>query len=191
MRTIFIILMVLVMFVVAAIAILNSEVVTVNYLLGQIDLNLFAVILGSALAGVIAMVFFMIYRSIHNYIKTESDRNLKKELHHQIRNLENENKRLENEISRLQREREVAGEKARAELEKEKKRLEDELGRQQQDRESLAAKEQAEMDSEKRQLEEELRKQHKEKERLAAQASGDAPAKKGLFGFFSRFTKSG
>lgn len=191
MRTIFIILMILVLFAVAAIAILNSEVVTVNYLLGQIDLNLFAVILGSALAGVIVMIFFMIYRSIHNYIKSESDRNLKKELYHQIRTLENENKRLENEISKMQREREAAAEKARNELEKEKKRLEDELGRQQQDRDNMAAKEQAEMDSEKRQLEEELKKQQKEKERLAAQASGDAPAKKGLFGFFSRFTKSG
>lgn len=180
MRTIFIILMVLMIIAVVAIAILNSEVVTVHYLFGQIELNLFLVILGSALVGIVIMILFMVYRSIHNYVKAESERSLKKELQRQLNTLEVENKKLLDEISKLQKEREISTEKARAELEAEKKKLEDELYRQQKERENAVVKEQAELSAERRRLEEELKKQHKEKERLEAKLTGDGPSKKGL-----------
>jgi uncharacterized integral membrane protein len=187
MRTFFIILMLLLAFAIAAVALLNTEVVTVNYLFGQIDLNLFAVILGSALGGLLVMIFFIIYRSIHNYIKSESERSLKKELQRQLKTLELENKKLEDEIGKLQREREVAAEKARAELENEKKKLEDELTRQQRERESVMAKEQAELEAEKEKLEAELKKHQVVKETPETEFTSEDPsAKRGFFDFLKK-----
>ncbi len=72
MRTVFIVLMVLLALAVVAVAMLNQEIVMVNYIFGQVELPLIAVILGSALADVLIMVFFYIYRSIHNYVKSGS-----------------------------------------------------------------------------------------------------------------------
>ncbi len=187
MRTFFIILMFLLAFAIAAVAIANSEIVTVSYLFGQIELNLFAVILGSALGGIVVMLFFMIYRSIHNYVKSESERNLKKELQRQVQTLGTENKKLEEEIGRLQREREIAAEKARTELENEKKKLEDELTRQQSERESSMAKEQAELEAEKHKLEEELKKHQVVKGNSAPELPSEEPAvKKGFFDFLKK-----
>jgi len=187
MRTFFIILMFLLAFAIAAVAIANSEIVTVSYLFGQIELNLFAVILGSALGGIVVMLFFMIYRSIHNYVKSESERNLKKELQRQLKALETENKKLEEEIGNLQRAREVATEKSRTELENEKKKLEDELTRQQKERESSMAKEQAELEAEKHKLEEELKKHQVVKGNSAPELTSEEPAvKKGFFDFLKK-----
>jgi len=187
MRTFFIILMLLLAFAIAAVAIANSEIVTVSYLFGQIDLNLFAVILGSALGGIMVMIFFMIYRGIHNYIKSESVRNLKKELQRQVQSLGAENKKLEDEISKLQREREIAAEKARTELENEKKKLEDELTRQQRERENTMAREQAELEAEKHKLEEELKKHQGVIGAPEAELTGEDPTvKKGFFDFLKK-----
>jgi uncharacterized integral membrane protein len=187
MRTFFIILMFLLAFAIAAVAIANSEIVTVSYLFGQIELNLFAVILGSAFGGIVVMLFFMIYRSIHNYVKSESERSLKKELQRQLKALETENKKLEEEIGKLQREREVAAEKARAELENEKKKLEDELTRQQRERESIMAKEQAELEAEKQKLEAELKKHQVVKETPETELTSEDPsAQKGFFDFLKK-----
>lgn len=187
MRTFFIILMLLLAFAIAAVALLNSEIVSVNYLFGQIELNLFAVILGSALGGILVMIFFVIYRSIHNYIKSESDRNLKKELHRQVKTLEIENKKLVDEIGKLQRERETAAEKARTELENEKKKLEDELTRQQKEREGIMAKEQAELVADKHKLEVELKKHQVVNGNPETElASEDPVAKKGFFDFLKK-----
>lgn len=187
MRTFFIILMFLLAFAIAAVALLNSEIVNVNYLFGQIELNLFAVILGSALGGILVMIFFVIYRSIHNYVKSESDRNLKKELQRQLKTFESDNKRLTDEISKLQGEREIAAEKARTELENEKKKLEDELTRQQKEREDIMAKEQAELIADKHKLEEELKKHRAVNENPEAElVSEDPVAKKGFFDFLKK-----
>ena len=179
--------MFLLAFAIAAVALLNSEIVIVNYLFGQIELNLFAVILGSALGGIIVMILFVIYRSIHNYMKSESERNLKKELQRQLKTLEIENKKLEDEIGKLQREREIAAEKARAELENEKKKLEDELTRQQKERESTMAKEQSELEAEKHKLEEELKKHQGVIGTPEAELTSEDPAvKKGFFDFLKK-----
>lgn len=185
MRTIFIVLMVLLAIAVFAVAIANQEQVTVDYLFGQAELTLFALILGSVLAGVLIMVFFGIYRSIHNYVKAGSERALKKELQQRVKFLESENKRLEQELDKLQKERENAAEKAKEELEAEKRKLEEELNRQRKEREEEAAKEQAELEAEKERLKEELKKEKKEKGGSGEQEDTTSPSKekKGFWDF--------
>ena len=186
MRNVFIVLMLLVALAIAAVAMINNEIVTVHYLFGQASLTLFALILGSAFAGVLLMVFFCIYRSIHNYIRAEGERGLKKELQHRVKVLEGEKNKLEDELAKLQKEREQADAKAHAEIEAEKKKLEDELNRQQKERENASAREQAELEAEKRKLEEELKKQQKEHERLEARLENGAPVKKSFWSFLKK-----
>ena len=185
-RTIFIVLMIMLALVVAAVAILNNEIVTVNYLFGQINLTLFSLILGSALAGVMVMVFYCIYRSIHNYIKAEGERGLKRELQRRVRFLESEKKKLEDELSKFKKERDNAAAKAHAELEAEKRKLEDELNRQKRERDNAATKEQAQLETEKRKLEDELKKQQKESENLKAKNENGSPKKKGILDIFKK-----
>ncbi len=185
MRTLFIILMILLVLAIAVVALLNNEIVTVNYLLGQVDLTLFAVILGSTFAGILIMVFFGIYRSIHNYVKSESERNLKKELHRRVKLLEDEKKKLEDELDKLQKEREKAAAQQHAELEAEKEKLEDELNRQRKER-ADATKGQAELEAEKEKLEDELNRQRKERGGSDAQDDTAKPQKKGFWGFLKR-----
>lgn len=185
MRTVFIVLMILLALAITAVAVLNNEIVTLNYLFGQVDLTLFAVILGSSLAGILIMVFFGIYRSIHNYIKSESERNLKKELQRRVKSLEDEKKKLQDELDKLQKEREKAAAKEYAELEAEKEKLEEELNRQRKEHED-ATKEQAELGVEKEKLEEELRKQQKEPGSLETQDDIAKPPKKGFWDFLKR-----
>jgi len=189
---VFIILMVLLAIAVLALAVANQEMVTVDYLFGQVELSLFAVILGAVIAGILMMVCFMIYRSIHNYVKSGSDRALKKELQQRIKTLEVENNRLENELNKLKEERERAAQKTKEELEAEKKKLEEELNRQQKERQEEAAQGQAELEAEKQRLEEELRKQqaelNKQKEEKGGTSEQDAPfsppkKKKGFWDF--------
>lgn len=186
MRTVFIILAVLVALFIALVAMINDEVVTVNYLIGQVDLNLFTLIIGSALAGILLMIFFNIYRSIHNYVKSQGDRGHRKELQRRIKVLEDEKRKLEIEVNKLQKERQETASKAQAELESEKKKLEDELNKQQKEREDALAKEQRELESEKKKLEDELNKQQKETENLKAQSEPGSIKKKGLFSFLKK-----
>ncbi|HED24116.1 MAG TPA: LapA family protein [Firmicutes bacterium] len=186
MRTIFIVLMIIVALAVALVAVLNNEMVTVNYIFGQVELTLFTVILGSALAGIIIMIFYGIYRSIHNYIKSESERNLKKELQRRVKLLENENEKLEEELERFKKEREEAAERAKAELEAEKNKLAEELNRQNKEREEAAAIEQAELEAEKQKLEEELRKQQKGNGTPEVEVETPEPQKKGFWDFLKR-----
>jgi len=186
MRMVFIVLMLLAALAIAAVAMLNNEIVTVYYLFGQANLTLFALILGSALAGILVMVFFCIYRSIHNYVKAEGERGLKKELQHRVRALEGEKKKLEEELGKIHKERENDAIRAQAELEAEKKKLEEELNRQKQERDSTAAKEQAELEAEKRNLEEELKKQKKERDSLEAKYENGTVKKKGFFDFLKK-----
>ncbi|MFO7952150.1 MAG: lipopolysaccharide assembly protein LapA domain-containing protein [Bacillota bacterium] len=159
MRIVFIVLMILLAFAVAVMAAQNDEIVTVSYLFGQVELNLFTVILGSVFAGILIMVFFGIYRSIHNYVKSGSDRALKRELQQRVKFLEKENKRLEDEVGTLKKERENAAEKAKAELEAERNKLQEELNRQKKERENSAEKEKEELKAEKERLEEQLKKE--------------------------------
>ncbi len=141
MRIIFLLLALLVGLLIAVLAIINNEVVTVNYLLGQTSLTLFVLILGSALAGALFMGFLGIFRSIHRYMKSQGNRHLTKELERRVKDLEGEKKKLEAELGKLQKEREKAATEAQDDLEDEKKKLEEELKKQQKEHENAVAKE--------------------------------------------------
>jgi uncharacterized integral membrane protein len=140
MRMIFLVLALLFGLVIAVAAIINNEVVTVNYLFGQVNLTLFMLILGSAVAGALFMGSLGIFSSIHRYVNTQGDRNHKKDLQHHVKGLENEKKKLEEELNKHQKEREDAAAKAYAFLEDEKKNLEDELRKQQKEHDDATAK---------------------------------------------------
>ncbi|SMP72150.1 LapA family protein [Anoxynatronum buryatiense] len=127
MRKIFFFLALLVGLLIAVIAIINKEVVTVNYLFGHTSLTLFMLILVSATAGAVLMGFLGIFRSIHNYVNSQGERGYKKELERRIKLLESEKGKLEAELNKQQKEREHAAAKAYEDLENEKKKLEDEL----------------------------------------------------------------
>lgn len=186
MRTVFIVLMLLLALVVAALAMLNNEVVTVNYLFGQIDLTLFVLILGSAFAGILVMVFYGLYRSIHNYVKAEGERGMKKELQRRVKLLEGEKKKLEDELNKFNKEKEIAVAKAHADLEAEKRKLEEELNRQQKEHENAASKAKTELEAEKRKLEDELKKQRKELGSSEVQNEIGVTAKKGFWDFLKK-----
>ncbi len=130
MRIIFLVLALLFGLIIAVAAMINNEVVTVNYLFGQASLTMFMLILGSAFAGALFMAFLGIFRSIHNYMNSQGDRGLKKELQNRVKTLEDEKKKLEDELRKQQKEREETAAKAHTALEDEKKKLEDELRKQ-------------------------------------------------------------
>ncbi|MDY6827380.1 MAG: lipopolysaccharide assembly protein LapA domain-containing protein [Bacillota bacterium] len=140
MRTIFLVLALLLGLIIAAAAIINNEVVTVNYFFGQVSLTMFMLILGSAIAGALFMGSLSIYRSIHNYMNSQGDRGFKKELQNRIKILEEEKRKLEDKLSEQQKEREETAVKANSALEDEKRKLEDELRKQQKDHEDMVAK---------------------------------------------------
>jgi lipopolysaccharide assembly protein A len=167
MRMIFFVLALILALVIAVVAIVNTEIVTLNYLIDQSSLALSIVILGSAGAGVLVMIFFGIFRSIQKYMGSQAERGLKNELQQKIKTLENEKKKLEDELNRHLKEREEAAAKAHTELEADKKKLEDELKRQQKESEEAAAKAHAELEAEKKRLEEESIKQQKEHEEIS------------------------
>ena len=140
MRLIFLALALIFGLVIAAAAIINNEVVTVNYFFGQVNLTLFMLILGSAVAGALFMGSLSIYRGIHNYMNSQGDRGLKKELQNRVKTLEGEKKELEEDLRDQQEEREKASSKAYESVENEKKRLEDELRKQQKEHQETVVK---------------------------------------------------
>lgn len=140
MRMIFLVLALLFGLAIAVAAIINNEVVTVNYFFGTASLTLFMLILGSAVAGALFMGSLGIFSSIHRYVNSQGDRNHKKGLQHQVKDLENEKKKLEDELNEHQKEREDAAAKAYASLEDEKKNLEEELRKQQKEHDDATAK---------------------------------------------------
>lgn len=162
MRMIFLFLALLVGLIVAGVALINNEVVTLNYYFGQVTLTLFMLILGSAAAGAIFMGALGIYRSIHNYMGSQGERGHKKDLQHRVKVLEDEKKKMEDELMKHQKERNDIATKAHTDLENQKREMEDELKKQQKEREDNAAKTYTDLEDEKRRLEDELRKQQNE-----------------------------
>lgn len=140
MRTIFLVLAMLIGLVIAAVAITNNEVVTVNYILGQINLTLFMLILGSAFAGALFMSFLGIFRGIQNYTKSQGERGHKKDLQKRVKSLEDENEELRDELEKQNKDREDATKKKQDALENENKKLDDELKKQQKDHLDTAQK---------------------------------------------------
>jgi hypothetical protein len=74
-------------------AIINNEVVTVNYLFGQVNLTFFMPILGSASSGAMFMGSLGVFRSIHNYMNSQGGARSKKDLQHRVKTLEDELKK--------------------------------------------------------------------------------------------------
>ncbi len=140
MRMIFLVLALLFGLVIVVAAIINNEIVTVNYLFGQVSLTLFMLILGSAFAGAMFMGSLGIFRGIHNYMKSQGERGHKKDLQHRVKILEDEKEKLENELKDQQEEREDTATKAHNTLEDEKKKLENDLRTQQKDHLSAVEK---------------------------------------------------
>jgi len=132
MRTIFLVLAMLIGLVIAAVAITNNEVVTVNYILGQINLTLFMLILGSAFAGALFMSFLSIFRGIQNYTKSQGERGHKKDLQKRVKSLEDENEELRDELEKQNKDHADTAKKKQDTLENENKKLNDELKKQQQ-----------------------------------------------------------
>jgi len=147
MRMLFLLLALLFGLIIAVAAIINNEVVTVNYLFGQVSLTLFMLILGSAVAGALFMGSLGIFQSIRGYMNAQGERGHKKDLQHRVKLLEDEKKKLEDKLSKQQREREDNATKVYDDLEDEnkkleddKKKLEDELKKQQRNHEDAVAK---------------------------------------------------
>ncbi len=130
MRAIFLVLALLIGLVIAAVAFINNEVVTVNYYFGQASLTLFMLILGSAFAGAMFMSFLGIFRGIQNYMNSQGERGHKKDLQHRVKSLESENKKLSDELNKQRKDREDAAKKKQDALEDENKELGDELKKQ-------------------------------------------------------------
>jgi uncharacterized integral membrane protein len=140
MRMVFLFLALLLGLIIAGVAAINNEVVTLNYYFGQLNLTLFMLILGSAAAGAIFMGALGIYRSIHNYMGSQGERGHKKDLQHRVKVLEGEKKKMEDELMKHQKERNDIAVKAHTDLEDEKRRLEDELRKQQKEHQETTEK---------------------------------------------------
>ncbi len=92
---------------IAVVAMVNSEVVAVNYLFGQARVSLIVLIIGSACAGALTLSFFSLFRGIRNHLKFREERHNHEQLQHRVEFLEKENSRLEEKMSGQQLEREA------------------------------------------------------------------------------------
>ena len=100
---------------IAVVAMVNGETVTVNYLFGQARLSLIVLILGSACAGALTLGFFSLFRSIRTHLKFREEHRNQEELQRRLKLLEKEKNTLEIELGRRrQLEHEAAVEKEHA-----------------------------------------------------------------------------
>lgn len=141
MKTIFLLLSLLVGLIISVAAIINTDVVTVHYLFGQMDIPLFMLILGAALAGAMFIGFLNIFSSINKHMRSQGDRDYKKVLEERVKVLESETTELQTELQaeldKQKKERELATEKAYTDLENENKKLEAELKLQQKEHDDI------------------------------------------------------
>ncbi len=100
---------------IAVVAIANGEIVTVNYLVGQADLSLIVLILGSASAGALTLGSFSLFRGIRTHLQFREARQEQLELQQRVEFLEEEKSRLEAEVGRRQMESEADAAKDHAE----------------------------------------------------------------------------
>ena len=90
---------------IAIVAMVNSEIVILNYLFGQAHISLIVLILGSACAGALTLGFFSLFRSIQTRLKFREVRRNQEELQSRVEFLEKEKNSLEAELGRRQMER--------------------------------------------------------------------------------------
>ena len=100
---------------IAVVAMVNGEIVTVHYLFGQARVSLIVLILGSACAGALTLGFFSLYRSIRSHLKFRQEHRNQEELQRRLKLLEEEKNVLEMELGRRrQLEHEAAAAKEHA-----------------------------------------------------------------------------
>lgn len=92
---------------IAVVATVNVESITVNYLFGQAQLSLMVLILGSASLGALTMGFFCVFRSIRTHLKFREEHRNQEELQNRLKLLEEEKYKLEAELGKRQMEREA------------------------------------------------------------------------------------
>lgn len=86
--------------VIAIIALINNETVTVNYVFGRTEISLILLILGSAVTGALAMGLFSLFRSIRTAFAFRKLRQQQKALQKQVKVLQEEKIFLEAELSK-------------------------------------------------------------------------------------------
>jgi lipopolysaccharide assembly protein A len=102
---------------IAVVAMVNGDSVTVNYFFGQAQLTLIVLILGSACAGALTMGFFSLFRSIQTHMKFREARHNQEELQRRLEHLEEEKNKLEAELGKRQMDRQAADAKGHADEE--------------------------------------------------------------------------
>ena len=96
---------------ITVVAMANGETVTVNYLFGQADLSLIVLILGSTLAGALALGFFSLFRGIQTHLQFREARQEQVKLLEMVGYLEGERSRLEDQVNRRQMDTEAVAAK--------------------------------------------------------------------------------
>ncbi len=100
---------------IAVVAMVNGEIVTLHYFFGQARLSLIVLILGSACAGALTLGFFSLFRSIRTHLRFREERRNQEELQRRLKLMEEEKNALEIELGRrrnLEHEAAVAKEHA-------------------------------------------------------------------------------
>ena len=100
---------------IAVVAMVNSEAVAVNYLLGQANVSLIVLILASASGGALTVGSLSLFSGIQTHLKFRGLRHHQTELQNRLEFLEKEKTRLESQLGRQQSEREAATENNNAE----------------------------------------------------------------------------
>ncbi len=95
MKMFYLVLALLFSLMVALLAIVNNEVVEVNYIFGKADVSLIILILGSASAGAMGMGMFALFSGIRRTIKQKEEKQCVNELKKRLEELEEEKKSRE------------------------------------------------------------------------------------------------
>ncbi len=164
MGSIFLLVALLIGLLIAGVAFINNQVVTVSYYFGQISLTLFTLIIGSAVAGALVMIFFGFYRSIHKYVNNRAERRNEKEMQRRVDHLEKDKRNLKDDLGKRQTEREDAALRASDDVQNENKKLQAELDRQKKDHEDTAEKARRDLEDKNKKREADLDRRQAENE---------------------------
>jgi uncharacterized integral membrane protein len=173
MGSFFLLLALLVSLFIAGLAFMNNQVVTVSYYFGQISLSLFMLIVGSAVAGALVMIFFNFYNSIRKYVNTRAERRNEKEMQRRVDHLEKDKRNLKDDLGKRQSEIEDAASRASDDVRDENKKLQAELDRQKKDHEDTAEKERRDLDDKNKKREADLDRRQAENEADREKAYAD------------------
>jgi uncharacterized integral membrane protein len=164
MGSIFLLLALLIGLLVAGVALINNQIVTLNYFFGQISLTLFTLIIGSAVAGILMMIFFGFYRSIHKYVNNRAERRNEKEMQRRVDDLEKDKSNLKNDLGKRQSESDKAATRASDDLRDENEKLQAELNKQKKEHKDSAEDARRDLDDKNKKREADLDRRQAENE---------------------------